>query len=181
MGREVYRRDTANSWVMFGPGDDGEPENFVCGFEAIDGFSGKDIYAAGWEGEVWHYDGRSWSPRDTPTTLAFHCLRCADDGQVYAVGQRGLILRGRGHRWELVPHEATEDDLWGCEWFQDRLFVATTHVLYELRGDDLVPVDHGEVPPPATCYHLSAADGVMWSIGAEDVLQLDQNGWSLII
>ena len=94
---------------------------------------------------------------------------------------RGLILCGRGDRWLFVFHEAAEEDLWSCEWFQDRLYVATTHVLYKLHGDDLVPLDYGDLLPPATCYHLGAADGVMWSIGAQDICQLDQTGWSRII
>jgi hypothetical protein len=180
--RQAYIREAPGQWRRIDQTCRASGSDAVdYAFQTIDGFSPADIYAAGWEGEVWHYDGQTWSPRDTPTNFDFNCLRCAGDGQVYAVGQRGLILRGRGDRWEVVEHEATEQDLWGCEWFQDRLFVATMRMVYELRGNKLIPVEYGEVLPPATCYHLSAADGVMWSIGEGDVLQLDQNGWSRII
>ena len=157
------------------------PDASLHAFRTIDGFSSSDIYAAGWEGEVWHYDGLTWSNQETPTNLALYRLCCAGDDQVYVVGQCGLILRGRGDRWDVIKHEATEEDIWSCEWFHDRLFVATTHLLYELQGNNLVPVDYGKKPSPRSCYHLSAADGVMWSIGSHDVMQLNKSGWSRIL
>jgi hypothetical protein len=180
--RQAYVRERPGGWRRIdyscranGPG---AADRAFC---SVDGFTDTDIYAGGWEGEIWSYDGRDWSRRETPTNLALYSVRCAGDDQVYAVGQRGLILRGRGNRWESVEHQATEEDFWACEWFQDRLFVATTHSLYELRGSDLLPVDFGATRLPGTCYHLSAGDGAMWSIGALDLMQLDQDGWSRVI
>ncbi len=151
------------------------------GFMSIDGFSATEIYATGWEGEIWGFDGETWSRKETPTNLALYRVCCAGDGFVYAVGQRGTILRGRGDRWVDVPHEGTELDIWGCEWFQDRLVVATVHSLFDLGENTLAPVVFGSAPPPASCLHLSAADGVLWSIGTHDVLQLDASGWSAIV
>jgi hypothetical protein len=180
--RQVYVREAPGRWWRIDQTCRASgPHAADYAFRTIDGFSPTDIYAAGWEGEVWHYDGHTWSLQETPTNLAFYCLRCAGDGQVYAVGQLGLILRGRGNRWEVVNHEATENDLWGCEWFHDRLFVASTRVLYELHGDDLIPVDFGDEPPPVICYHLSAADGIMWSIGENAVMEFNGTSWTLIL
>lgn len=180
--RQAFLREQPGQWLRIdqscrasGPGAADHA------FLSVDGFSPTDIYAAGWEGEVWHYDGQTWTAQEIPTNLAFYRLCCAGDGLVYAVGQRGLILRGSRDRWEILQQESTQEDLWGCEWFQDRLFVATTHALYELDKNDLVPVEYSEQRIPATCYALSAADGIMWSIGTHDVMQLDKNGWSRII
>ena len=51
MMRQVYRRDGANSWSPIDKGMRASREDKVCGFEAIDGFTHRDIYAAGYKGE----------------------------------------------------------------------------------------------------------------------------------
>jgi len=64
MDRQVYRREDVNKWVCLDatmrPGKDAG----VVGFESVTGFSAKDVYAAGWGGEIWRFDG-SKSSRST--------------------------------------------------------------------------------------------------------------------
>jgi hypothetical protein len=51
--------------------------------------------------------------------------------------------------------------------------------VYRLEGDRLKPVGFGK-DLPRTCFHLSAADGVMWSIGAKDLMAFDGKSWTRI-
>lgn|GEM_PF-5756627 len=54
MNREFFRRDGEGRWRdMHGPKAQGDE---VVGFEALDGFDEHDLYAAGWEGALWHCD-----------------------------------------------------------------------------------------------------------------------------
>jgi hypothetical protein len=62
------------------------------------------------------------------------------------------------------------------EHFAGQLYVSSTHFVYRLEGDTLKPVDFGD-DAPRTCYHLSAADGIMWSIGPKDVMEFDGSSW----
>jgi hypothetical protein len=180
MNRQVYRRENAHRWISF---DEGarppEGSQRVVGFEAIDGFSESEMYAVGWEGEVWYYTGKRWRDIKSPTNLLLFDVCCAGDGNAYACGQVGTILRGRRGEWEVLRQEDVTDDLWSCAWFEGELYVSSMDTLYKLRGENLELVDMGE-DIPQTCFHLSSADGVLWSIGAKDVFAYNGRAWTRI-
>ncbi|MCP3064505.1 hypothetical protein LXT21_37600 [Myxococcus sp. K38C18041901] len=179
MGRQVYRRDGDDAWVSMDEGARPEPGSTgVVGFEAVDGFSEEDLYAAGWNGEIWRCDGVRWQRCPSPTEHVLTALCCAEDGKVYAAGRRGLLLRGRNDTWEVVAQRILED-IWDLMWFQGQLYVATMGELYVLKGDALVPVDFG-AENPKTFYRLSVGDGVLWSTGAKDILAFDGATWTRI-
>lgn len=180
--RQAYRRVGANKWVCIDesiqtPGADLTETSF----ESIDGFNESDIYAVGWEGEIWRYNGSIWRQLKSPTKLALYKVRCGSDGAVYACGQSGTLLCGRDNDWRIIEHGATTEDFWGLEWFGGKPYVSTAHFVYALNGKALERVTFDNQRPPATCYHLSAADGIMWSIGAKDVMEFDGNQWARVI
>src|SRR5262245_24555232 len=77
MYRQVYRRDGVNNWTCIDqetrpPNDDKK----VVSFEAIDGFSADEVYAAGRNGEIWCYDNRGWKRLDSPTNMILTNLCC---------------------------------------------------------------------------------------------------------
>lgn len=175
MGRQVFLRTGENQWrelaeeLRPGPGE-------VKGFEAIDGFALDDLYAAGWDGELWHFDGGRWTRKRSPTTNVVTSLVCAGDGRVYGAAQGGALLRGRGDEWEKLDVGTTVTDL---AWFGDALFVASPHGLFTLTEDTLQRVDFGS-PTPETFGTLSSADGVLWSIGRRDLVAYDARAWRTI-
>jgi hypothetical protein len=177
MDRQVYRRDGVDSWTCIDhsarpkAGDDA-----IVSFEAIDGYSAKEIYAVGREGEIWQYDGVSWRQITSPTNIILTKICCAPDGNVYICGLAGILLRGRHDNWEIIEQEDTEADLWGIAWHADALYLASMNFVYKLDGDKLALVDFG-ADTPGTCFHLSAADGVLWSIGAKDLMAFDGAQW----
>jgi hypothetical protein len=176
MDRQVYRRDGRNNWSRFDNGLPSGGKN-VVGLESVDGFSSNDIYAVGWDGELWHFSGNRWGQIVSPTNLLLTRVLCAEDGNVYACGQAGLILRGRSSIWEVIEQDEVDDYIWDIEWFQGQLYLSTDQFLYHLVDDSLILVDFGEAEIPNTCYHLSTADGLLWSIGFKDLMAFDGKEW----
>lgn len=179
--RQAYVRENENQWRCI----DQTAQTTVADitdtcFESIDGFSEQEIYTVGWEGEIWQYNGSAFKQIASPTNLALYKVRCAADGFVYACGQLGTLLRGRDNKWEVIDHGSTDEDLWGMEYFNEKLYVSSTHFVYRLENDKLERVDFGD-DIPGTCYHLSAADGIMWSIGAKDVMEFNGEAWKRIL
>jgi hypothetical protein len=177
MGRQVYQRIGPGRWVR---ADRGTVQPLgsqdLSGFNSIDGFSERDIYAAGFDGEIWHFDGKTWTAIDSPTNLALQRVKCVPPDTVYIAGQVGTLVRGRGDTWEVIPQDVTEDTFWGVEWFQEKLYLATSHMVYLLHNNDLKPVDMG-FGHAVRCGHLHANDGVLWSVGQKDLAYTDGLTW----
>jgi hypothetical protein len=175
MKRQCYRRAGDRKWVdMSAP-----VSKEKVGFESIDGFGEKEIYAVGWQGEIWQYDGKKWKDRNSPTNVILTAVCCAGDDNVYVAGQTGVMLRGRHDEWELIDWEDEVDvDLWDLCWFQNKLYVASNTDLFTLEGNTLVAVDFGEIGTP-TCFSLTTSQGVLWSIGKDDVASFDGTIWRI--
>ena len=74
----------------------------VQGFCAngMTGTSRTDVYAVG--NQIWRYDGAGWVRQ--PVTFSGNLLAAVMvDGEVVAVGDNGLIVRGRGSSWRTMP------------------------------------------------------------------------------
>ena len=179
--RQAYVREDEDQWRCIDKSAQvGDTPITDTSFESIDGFSEQEIYTVGWEGEIWKYDGSVFTQQNSPTELALYKVRCAPDGFAYACGQLGTLLRGRNDQWEVIEHDSTEEDLWGMEVFDGQLYVSSTSFVYRLEEGKLLPVDFGD-EVVRTCYHLSGADGIMWSIGAKDVMEFDGSNWKRVL
>lgn len=179
MGRQVYRRTGANQWTREDAGVVQQRGVIaVSGFNAIDGLSKNDVYAVGFGGEIWRRLNRQWRQIDSPTNVVLHRVRAVEPNLVYACGQGGVLLRGHGDQWDRIDHDATEEDLWGMEWYRERLYVAGDDGLFRLEpGDRLARVNARNAA--ATYRHLHAADGVLLSSAPKSVLYTeDGSRWN---
>jgi hypothetical protein len=181
MNRQIYKRDSAGVWSTF---EKGLPKRLkgsdeVTGFEAIDGFDETELYTVGWDGEIRQFDGTAWINRDSPTNFILTDVCCAGNGVVYACGRVGTLLAGRADQWRSLTKPAFKDDLWSLAWFQGQLYAASMTALYVLEKESFRPVRIGK-DAPETCFRLSARDGVLWSIGAKDVMAYDGKKWTRI-
>jgi hypothetical protein len=150
----------------------------VAGFLTIDGFSGSEIYAAGYRGQIWYFDGKKWRSIDSPTNLRLEALRCVVGDSVIVVGDEGVILRGRDDRWDVVAQDLTDETFTDVETFQERIFISTeVGVLYELQGDQLVDVDLG-LGKEITTSNLHSDGRRLLSVGDRDLLVYDGTAWA---
>lgn len=176
MNREVFRRDGDNMWkAMHAPGS-----NETSGFEAIDGFNSNEIYAVGWKGEIWEWNGKIWTAHPGLTNLILTGVCCGENQRVYACGQNGTLIVGRHGAWKQVELNDFSTDFWDIHWFGDKLYIATIQKLYTYDDENgLVAVDFG-MDTPSSCYRFSSAEGVLWSIGSDDVFSFDGQKWTRV-
>jgi hypothetical protein len=189
LDRRVHRREGPEAWTalpaVLDLGEEPEPD-IVFGFESIDGHAADDVYAVGWHGEIWHFDGTAWTQQDSPTTTVLTRVLCAPDGHVYACGLGGVLVRGRrGGTWERVGQgaAAADEDLWDLAWFQDTVWASSRSGLHTLQGADLQPVvfdDSDAHWVPRSFHRLDARHGLLWSTSEREVMQFDGTRWSRI-
>ncbi|NJO16339.1 MAG: hypothetical protein HC877_11510 [Thioploca sp.] len=174
MKRQVFKRVSENKWIdISAPCKKAEK----VGFEAIDGFSENEVYAVGWNGEIWKHDGTIWSLCCNLTNVILTAVCCASDGAVYVVGKQGTIIKGRNDIWEIVELEdEVEKDFWGICFYKNKLYISSMSELYTLNKNQLEQVDFKKTEA-SSFYGLTQAEDVMWSIGARDVLSFDGEEW----
>jgi hypothetical protein len=171
MSRQAYRRVGPSRWVRADAGL-APTATSMTGLNGVDGTGAADVFAAGFNGEIWHYDGAVWQPIESPTNVALQRVRCAPDGHVYLCGVAGTLLRGDRRGFLPIAQDGTNANLQALEWFMGRLYVASAKGLFVLDGDSLEPLD---VAPGEglTFGDLHAADGVLWSVGARHLFRTD--------
>lgn len=185
MARQVYRQDRLGRWTRADQG------TFVpryqrtepCGFLAIGGAREKEIYAAGLKGEIWAYDGSTWTQEDSPTNLALSCIAVMPSGEVCIAGLVGTIVHGRKGGWTIIQHDVTRCDFWGCRTFGGRVYLAGSDGIYVISDklDTIEPIDLALRDGFTTAY-LDAHDGTLWSVGHKDIARSsDGIEWTEVI
>lgn len=169
MCRQVYIRKNSEIWDRFDKGvlDEAMNVDRVTGFRAIDGITIDNMVAVGFDGEIWHYQNGIWREIQSPTNVTIEQVKAIAPNGFYAVGQAGVILHGSGDQWEIIDQIATEDDFWGIEWFNDRLYLNTSSDIYQLDSNNeleiVSPTDNG----PQYFSRLRASQDALWSFGPE--------------
>lgn len=179
--RQVYKKVGISEWVRHD--QTCKPENpkerARVAFLSIDGFSGADMYAVGWDGQIWHFNGKVWSHLDSPTNMALFSVRCCSNGDVYACGQNGVIIRGRNSNWRIIEHTETKESLRDIEEFGGKLYFCSNNLLYALQDDELVPeVADFQVK---SFGKLKASGQVLLSVGLKDAAVFDGHSWQQLL
>ena len=148
VGREVFRRDSADTWnnISTDISSDKVLQEEVYkkgGFNDIDGFSEKDMYAVGDDGDCWHYNGESWSRIDIPTNVNLTSVHCASDGFAYIGGMLETVIKGRNVKWSILTTANTEYSIRKIVGFQNKIYISISYGLFEIIDHKLQEVDFG--------------------------------------
>jgi hypothetical protein len=90
------------------------PSSVTLDLYAVWGSSDGDIYAAGENGTLLHYDGSTWQVITTNTPFNLTSLWGLPDIAVFAAGEEGTILLNGGTGWlAFTPTDNNLNALWG--------------------------------------------------------------------
>jgi hypothetical protein len=146
-------------------------------FFSIDGFSESDLYAAGYNGEIFHYDGAIWNQLDSPTNLGLQKVLCVDKNVIYICGHANGLYRGNKSNWLALTEPDDETILWDMAYFRGQVYVCNGTDLFVIRQDALekvaIPLDG-----PFSFYRMDADKDELWTCGGECLLQFDGKTWT---
>lgn len=182
MLRQMYHRRPGGNWTRIDANMRLDPEIVEDGrgFLSIAGRSSNSIYAAGYAGEIWAYDGSTWVEQESPTNVALTAIAVGDAGRVCIVGQLGTIVLGHVDAWSVLEQEMTEDDLWAAAFFKGHFYVASSFALYRIVEDELIELQLSPESDPSF-GQLSTNGGILWSVGEKDIMQTtDGENWEVI-
>jgi hypothetical protein len=148
--------------------------------EAIDGVAQDCLYAVGNKGQIWHFDGSRWRQCACPTNVDLHEVRCVSRDQVLVVGQKGTVLLGSGDNWKVITDDEFDEDLWGVESFGGEIYVAGYGGIGKIHANGIAPVDTA-LKRVVLGYRLRAKEGVLWSIGNDDIVAFDGKRWREVL
>lgn len=185
MSRTVYCCEAVGKWKRLDHGVRLEEEDADGGFNSIHGFNDKDIYAVGWGGEIWKFDGKQWKQSASPTNVGLQRVVCAPNGIVYCCGQQGMALFGSANQWKVFNNDVTSDTFWGMTFFKGRLYLSTSDGLFVAEEDR---IEKHTIKPqkgaksirttPGDCfYRLDSSADVMWSIGEKMAIFTGDGEW----
>lgn len=178
MDRQVYRRGADKKWVSCEAGI--AKTVGVSGLESIDGVNENELYAVGWDGEIWHYQKSKWKQEDSPTKNILSSVCCAKNGEVYASGRQGLVLKREANTWRILDQEYKTEDFWSLAYFNDNLYACSLENVFQLNRDGIFfPIDINNGKALST-GKLVSGKGWLWSIGLKDVLGFDGTEWKQI-
>src|SRR6266566_2591335 len=82
---------------------------------AVWGATGSNVFAVGDYGNIWRYDGTSWTAQPSGASHALLCVWGSGGTDVFAVGAGGTILHYDGTRWTAQASGTTQDlyHVWG--------------------------------------------------------------------
>jgi len=178
MGRALLRRNNSGVWEEIGPGTSVQDDGLVVGFEDLAGFSVNEMYAVGWGGEVWRNSNGTWQQLDSPVSSNLNAVCCSPNGNVYIVGDDGIMLKGRNDVWEVLEVDRT-DNLMDVAFYGNTVYVSTDFEILKLEGAGLISEDEftNEDDLPMTCLHLLPAEDGLISMGTKDLFRLHNGVW----
>ncbi len=136
--------------------------------KAVWGSSSQDVFAAGSDGAIIHYNGSEWSEMDMAQNVNFQGIWGTSHENVYCVGDSGLIMQFDGTEWKKTG-SGTSENLNGI-WIDSS---SEVFIVGE-RGTSLVCSDDTclKIPGVSTSYSLNA----VWGTSPENVFAVGGNG-----
>ncbi|QIL80759.1 hypothetical protein G7047_13235 [Diaphorobacter sp. HDW4A] len=183
--RSVCKREGPNHWVPIWnklpvPKSKSTTDLNRYGFRAIDGFSGFDIYAAGGDGDVWHYDGKEWKQIPFPSNMMIHNVCCGGDGFVYIAGHGGTVFRGRADKWTKICDGIASYWFNDMVWYQDKVWATNDYGICAFNEKGEQKLDLPDFVRSSTGY-MAQGDGVLVIAGMYGASMHDGKEWRSLV
>ena len=152
-------------------------------FSDIDGYESSDLYVVGGDGDVFHFDGQTWSRCNTPTDEILLSVVCSPNKEVWIAGFNGTLLCGNvdnGFR----EYSNYDDNMIisSVALFDETPYLAANEGLFffDKKTKRIVRVKSKLQPEIADANVVVVRDGVLWSFGYKDIAFFDGKSWTRV-
>jgi hypothetical protein len=150
-----------------------------CSLSSIDGSSASDLYAVGGDGVMIHRSTGPWKFLSKVTNADLLRVRQIDSKTVYAVGDKGIFLKGNAaDGFKQIPTN-NSDNLSGLEVFNGKIYIGASSrgvMVYDGKAVTRVPG-----LPDFDCHTLHAKDGQLLAVGSKHAyLTDDAKTWTFL-
>ncbi len=152
-------------------------------FSDLDGYSADDIYVVGSDGDVFHFDGRSWDRCETPTDEILTAVSCGVDGEVWVCGFNGTLLRGNFANGFRECSRYDDNMIFSSvAMFNESAYMASSEGLFFFNNETqkIAKVTTNLRPEIVDSNVVFSADGVLWSVGYKDIAYFDGKTWTRV-
>ena len=185
--RRMYRRGGVGQWIdvtanLALPKDVDKPgKGLSYLWQDATGFSEQDIYVAGGDGDVWHFDGKKFTQCSFPSNELLFNVCCASDGNVYVGGNMGSIYVGREHKWKKLADGSFSVRWKDIAFFAGRLWCGSDYGLWELKDGKLVRADvPADVQLVSGAIDISPDGKLMLTAGPDGAALFDGQRWEVL-
>ncbi|MDP2313168.1 MAG: hypothetical protein Q8P41_09710 [Pseudomonadota bacterium] len=98
----VMKRADGGTWAE-------SETNKVANFYGISGAGGSDVWVAGDQGVILHWNGTSWTQVESGTTETLNALYVGATDSILAVGNDGVTLKYSGAGWKELANETNQN------------------------------------------------------------------------
>lgn len=150
-------------------------------FEDIGGTDVDNIYAVSSFGQMLHFNGTDWTDIDIPTNRPLSGVTVNSEGDIYACGDNGILMRGNQHGFGVLTDSSFDMDFWAVEEFLGQIYLAHDQglVVFDMQNG-FREVDFG-VEETVECHRLTSHDNLLYSIGPDVIMQFDGSKWVQIV
>jgi len=175
----VLRQENDGRWVRVDQGTFSPLTDYVDrAFRSMDGADENEVLGVGLRGDLWLWDGKTWSQLQSPTEYPLHMILRASSGHYYIGGTHGLIWKGSpGQGWKPIGDSAVSTQtIEDMTEFQGKIYVAAQDKLLVTDGG---PVTEVKVPIEGNkaYFAIDSLPTALWVVGDESVLQYDGAAW----
>lgn len=147
-----------------------------------DGISDSNMYVVGGFGDVWFFDGDTFSQCDFPSNELLYNVCCDDEGQVYIGGNLGRLWKGSHDAWELISEQEFTVNWRDIKFFKGHLFLGSDYGLWELVDGEVVPANIPEKVRTCAgrCIDISYDKDYMLTGGSTGAAVFDGQDWKVL-
>lgn len=148
------------------------------GLNDIAGLTSDDIYACGFNGALWHWNGQHWRRLETFTADHLHSIHVTRGGSVWIGGHNGTLLNGSWTTgFRRICGTEMKDHLWSVREFNDAVYLGTTRGLLSYDGQSLTGLRLPGQSSPPVIQAIDSTQDTLWVLSERNVHRLSGGNW----